>query len=177
MELRSCFTLYFFHVLWSCLSYMIMVDTFKREPHCAGYGVAMGCYGPCIVPEGAAMASLKWYGIYFFQGIPVDMSETSSNAPATRIHVNHGLSIDQWFVGFRNDLLHILLKSSHMYSWMHWIIEYFMVTRYGYAVSHDHNNSYHISVHIDYPKSYYPYNNIHMYIWYFIVNVNIWTGI
>ena len=89
------------------LAYMIMVDTFKREPHCAGYGVAMGCYGPCIVPEGAAMASLKWYGIYFFSGNTrwherdIQQRPSNTNSCQSRI-VDRSVicRISKWFVAY-----------------------------------------------------------------------------
>ena len=35
--------------------YLVMLQTFKRKRHCSGCGVAMGCYGRCIVPDGAVI--------------------------------------------------------------------------------------------------------------------------
>ena len=46
--------------------YMVMLQTFKRKRHCSGCGVAMGCYGRCIVP-GAAIVTSQCYGRYCFK--------------------------------------------------------------------------------------------------------------
>ena len=34
-------------------------QTFECQSHCSGYGVAIGCYGPCIVPQATTVAS-QW---------------------------------------------------------------------------------------------------------------------
>ena len=44
---------------------MVMLQTFKCKHHCSGCGVAMGCYGCCIVP-GAALVMSQCYGCYCF---------------------------------------------------------------------------------------------------------------
>ena len=89
--------------------FMVMLQTLKCKHHCSGCGIAMGCYGCFIVP-GAAIVTSQCYGHYCFMGYVVTWAEHLSEALATWIHGNHGLSIDQWFVGFQCYLLHISVK-------------------------------------------------------------------
>ena len=39
------------------LPYMVMLQTYKRKRRCSGYGVALSCYGRCIVPGAAIVTS------------------------------------------------------------------------------------------------------------------------
>ena len=79
---------------------------YGNAAHCSGNGVAMGCYGRCIVPRTSIVTS-QWYCRCCSTGIRADVSGTPNNALATRMHGDHGPSIDELFVGFPWDLLHI----------------------------------------------------------------------
>ena len=78
----------------------ITVQTFECKGNCSEYSIAMGCYGCCIVPR-ATIVKSHWYGRYCF----TEYMWIWAGAPA-----RWSQTVNQSFVGFQSDLLHIFLK-------------------------------------------------------------------
>ena len=69
---------------------MVMLQTFKRKRHCSEYRVTMGYYGLSIAPA-AAIVTSHCYGRY----CSMEYARTWAGHLSTRIHGDHGLSIDR----------------------------------------------------------------------------------
>ena len=82
------------------------------------YGVVMGCYERSIVPRVATMTS-QCNAPLMFHRMRADLGETSCNHAATQTHDDCWPSIDWICVWFQCHLLHICVKSIHIYIYIY----------------------------------------------------------
>ena len=78
-------------------------QTFERQGNFSGQGVALGCYGCCIVPRAATLTSQWWLSA-------VTVSWNTRGPERVPRRGNRGPSIDYLFVGSESDLLHISVE-------------------------------------------------------------------